>query len=420
MVLPKLRYRLGLLVCLYCSQGIPFGFFSHALPPLLRSYGVDLKDIGFISLLAAPWALKFIWAPYVDQLGWQSLGHRKSWIVPMQVANVSVLLLIGLLNPQAIAGSTLYLLLFLLFLANWFAATQDIATDGLAVQILSPNERGLGNGVQVGAYRVGMVMGGGLVLVLIERTGWVGAFGGMAVCLMLLTVPVLLFKEPEYYPVAGKAGPANLWQLTTRFMRQKNMFYWILVVLCYKAADSFGSAMTKPMLVDQGISLEQIGWLSGVVGMISGIVGALFGGYLIPRVGRERALFYFGLVQAMSLLGYLYLAINPSVGFMVIAVVIGVEHFVGGMATAALFTLMMDACRPQVAGTDYTVQASIQVIVGGVLHAASGMFAQTFGYASHFGAAVVLGVLVLLPVILWARNLPEQQAVSWKNHLQQR
>lgn len=408
------RSKLALLFCLYFSQGLPFGFFSQALPPLLREQGVDLKSIGFISMLGVPWVLKFLWAPYVDQYGSARFGHHKSWIVPLQGLSMGVLLLVSLLKPDTLAGDGLYWLLFLLFLSHLFAATQDIATDALAVQTLSSSERGMGNGVQVAAYRVGMVFGGGLILVLIDRLGWSSTFVVMALCLGLVTLPIFFYQENTHSPVKGKAGPANVGQIFVRFLRQKNMIYWVAVVLVYKSADSFGSAMSKPLLVDIGLSLEQIGWLAGTLGMVAAIVGALFGGYCVPKLGRVRALFYFGLLQALSFSGYWWIALgHESLNWVMVVTLF--EHFTGGMATAALFTLMMDACRPQVAGTDYTVQASIQVAVGGLLHLVSGLYAEWFGYAAHFATALVLGLALLAIVVVWSRHIPEQQRLAWKN-----
>lgn len=400
-----LTWRLTLLSCLYFSQGLPFGFFSQAIPPILREYQVDLQIIGLISLLGIPWALKFLWAPYVDQFGSERLGRHKSWILPMQAGFAGLMVAIAFFDPDSIAGNGLYYLLMLLFLINLFAATQDIATDGLAVQTLAPNERGLGNSVQVGAYRVGMLFGGGLLLVLLDSMSWTAAFFFMALALILVSLPVLAHQEQSDFPVKGKAGAASIWALFTRFLRQPNVIRWLVVVTFYKVADSMGSAMAKPFLVDAGLDLGTIGWLSAGLGMVSSIVGAVVAGLLIPYLGRVKALLYFGLVQAASFLGYAWLAALPEPSVQQVAWVTGIEHFTGGMATVALFTAMMDACRPQVAGTDYTVQASIQVTVGGLLHALSGFFAAWFGYQAHFLVASAMGILVLIPVLWWAKGI---------------
>jgi len=409
-----LLYRLGILFCLYFSQGVPFGFFSHALPPLLRSYGVNLEVIGIVSALAAPWALKFMWAPVLDRFGSIRYGFRKSWIIPLQGCFVGVLVLISMVDPEGFRGGAYNMLFFLLFLSNLVAATQDIATDGMAVEILSPAERGPGNGVQVAGYRVGMMLGGGVVLILLDYLGWAMAFYCLAVLIILATVPVLVYREPPLPRARPHTEPRHLFYTFLDFIRQPRIWPWILVVALYKAGDAFGSGMTKPMLIDSGLSVVTVGWLSGVVGMVAGIAGALTGGFIILRLGRVRALLWFGLFQALSILGY-YLIARGETGLPFICVVSVFEHFIGGMATAALFTLMMDACRVGYAGTDYTVQASIQVIVAGGLHMLSGFSAGYLGYEVHFMLSFAISLIILGFVLFWAKYIPVSQQNNWKN-----
>lgn len=409
----SLAYRLGLLSCLYFSQGLPFGFLSQALPALLRSYEVSLEKIGLVSLVAIPWALKFLWAPLVDHYGSKRFGRRKSWIIPMQVSFMGCLLILGMLDPTTLAGDGFYALLVILFVSNLVASTQDIATDGLAVSSLPPAERGLANGIQVAGYRVGMLFGGAVILILLDHIGWLSTFAVLAMLIFLVSLPVWFFAESTASESGlDHEGPRNVFTLALQFIRQPGMWAWVLVIVCYKAGDSFGSAMSKPLLIDLGYSLEQVGWISGGVGMAAGIGGALLGGWLVPRFGRVQSLLVFGVAQTLSLLGFWWLAGN---GGEVVAVtwVIAVEHLFGGMSTAALFTLMMDACRRPLAGTDYTMQASVQVVVAGLLHSFSGFSASALGYEVHFIIAFGLGVLAMLPILIWLRQVPGIQRAAW-------
>ena len=408
----SLPFRLGLLSCLYFSQGLPFGFMSQALPALLRSYDVSLEKIGLVSLVALPWALKFLWAPYVDHYGSARFGRRKSWILPMQFGFMVCLLLLGLLDPDTLNATGFYWLLLILFLSNLIAATQDIATDGLAVSSLGPRERGLGNGVQVAGYRVGMLFGGAVILILLDRLGWLSTFVVLALMILLVSLPVWLLREPAATAELQHDSPRNVFALALQFVRQPGMWAWVLVVVFYKVGDSYGSAMTKPLLIDLGYSLEQVGWISGGIGMGAGIGGALFGGWLVPRIGRVQALVGFGLLQAFSLLGFWWLAAHDA-GLEWVTAVVALEHLSGGMSAAALFTLMMDACRRPLAGTDYTLQASVQVVMAGVLHSASGFGASAWGYEVHFMAYFAMGVLALLPVLFWLPRVPQVQRDSW-------
>lgn len=380
---------------------------------MLRSYQVDLDKIGLVSLVALPWAFKFLWAPYVDHYGSSRVGRRKSWILPLQFGFFLCLLGLAFIDPESLNGTGFYFLLIVLFLSNLIAATQDIATDGLAVASLPPKERGLANGIQVGGYRIGMLFGGGVVLIMMEHMGWFNSFALMALLILLVTIPVLLFDESA---VAGEPlqhdSPRHVFQLFKEFVRQPGMWGWIAVISFYKIGDSFGSAMSKPLLIDLGLTLEQVGWVSGGGGMAAGISGALIGGWWVPRLGRVKALVGFGVLQALSLLGYWWLSVSPMQIDAVLVVTV-IEHFVGGMTAAALFTLMMDACRHPLAGTDYTIQASIQVMMAGAMHTVSGFSAKWFGYEVHFLMAFALGTIALLPIALWLRTVPEIQQQAW-------
>ena len=242
--------KLGLLGCLYFSQGLPFGFFTQALPVLLRKQGLSLGEIGLSSLLVVPWALKFLWAPVVDRWSVARVGRRKSWIVPLQLGAVVVL---ALLAPSVVSQS-MPLLMTAILLLNLLAATQDIATDGLAIDMLAPAERGLGNGLQVAGYRVGMIVGGGALLILHDRLGWSRTFLAMAALTALATVPIAAAREPARTPaVAARSRSAP------HFLRRPGAARLLLLLAAYKAGDAFATGMLRPFLADAGLTLADIG-----------------------------------------------------------------------------------------------------------------------------------------------------------------
>jgi predicted permease len=145
--------KFGLLTSLYIAQGLPFGFFSQALPALLREKGIGLETIGLGALLALPWAAKWLWAPWLDKYQ----NHRQ-WIIVANVIAIFACLLLGGFDLAELAGEKLWMLYFAFFLLNLTAASQDIATDAIAVMQLTEAERGIGNGIQVAGYRVGMIL----------------------------------------------------------------------------------------------------------------------------------------------------------------------------------------------------------------------------------------------------------------------
>jgi MFS transporter, PAT family, beta-lactamase induction signal transducer AmpG len=378
------RGKLLLLGALYFSQGLPFGFFTQGLPVILRQRGYSLGAIGLSGLLAAPWALKWLWAPFVDRTYGARFGRRKSWIVPLQLLTVALLLGLALVG----ALSSMRVLLGAILLLNLLAATQDIATDGLAVELLSENERGLGNGLQVAGYRFGMIVGGGALLILHERMGDAGTFAAMALLTLLATLPVLRVHEPSLLSAPTPSVEVAHW------LRRPGSLRILLLLVVYKAGDAFATSMLRPFLADSGLTLADIGWLLGTVGFLAGLCGALAGGALLNRVGRKRALLGFGFLQALTVGAYAYLAFAKLHGLALYALC-GAEHFASGMATAALFTCMMDWSSEHSSGSDYTVQASAVVIASGVAGAVAGFSAQALGYVGHFGLATLLALSAL-------------------------
>lgn len=385
----NLLRKFGLLSALYFAQGLPYGFFTQALPALLRREGASLPAIGASSLLALPWALKFLWAPLVDRHHAPAWGRRRTWILPLQLA--AVLVLVGL--AAFARAQDLTAMMVAVLVLNLLAATQDIATDALAVDLLAPHERGVANGLQVAGYRAGMIIGGGVLLILYERLGTVGTFGGMAALLLLSTVPIALFREG---PAPEPIGPLSPGQGPPHFLRREGAPRLLLLVVVYKAGEAFASGMIRPFLTDLGLELEDLGWLLGTVGFVAGLLGALAGGALAEYWGRRAALVRLGMVQAAAVASYAGVAFGsgrPPLSLLYGAVAF--EHFASGMATAALFTTMMDFSRQEVGATDYTVQASAVVIATGAAASLSGVSAEALGYPLHFAVATALALVAV-------------------------
>ncbi|SCY23876.1 MFS transporter [Pseudomonas flexibilis] len=395
---------LTLLAALYVAQGLPSGLMAHALPVLLRQQGVDLALISLLKLLALPWLLKVLWAPWIDRLGGSPLGHRRGWILPLQ-AGVALLLIVLAWLPQAqLFGPWLPLLLGLLLLINLAAATQDVATDGLTVRLLPERWRGLGNSLQVGGYKVGMLAGGSGLLLVADDLGWRWTLLALGLLVLLLLIPLLRFPERRVLPFhaecAEPAGVTLPWRHYRGLLVLPGMGLWLLVLLSFKLGDALGSPMIKPMLVDQGWGAAALGQLT-LLSSLLGIGGALAGGWLYGRIGVLRALLLGGLLQAIGIAG-MALLIGQAEVASVYAVAL-FEQFADGLSTVVLFAAMMRQCRAEHEGADFTLQASVQLLLGGIVGAFSGVLAKLLGYPGLFLLAGGLGVMAL-GVVLTARG----------------
>ncbi|MEM1248223.1 MAG: MFS transporter [Acidobacteriota bacterium] len=395
---PSYARRLVLLAALYVSQAVPLGFFIVAVPAVLRSRGLSLESVGLLGALALPWLLKFLWAPLVDRYG-AARGHYRSWILPLQTACVVSVLAIAFVDLDGgmpwlfVAGAAFML----------FSATQDIAADGLAVSVLQPSERGVANGVQVGGYYLGQIAGGGVVLLLYSSFGWTPAVLFMALLLGLAMIPVWSYPEPER--PAGAPSERTDFAALKRFFARPGAGLWALVLVLFRAGEAMALTMFNPLLVDRGLALDQIGLALGVVGSLGSLAGALLGGLLLQRLGRRVSLVVFGVFQSLALLGYL----APARGFVEmvwVMPVVAVAACAGGLATAALYTCMMDRCDPRTPATDFTLQQSLAAIGPMIGATTSGVLAAAIGYELLFVlssaivvAAVALVVLRLTPSV---------------------
>lgn len=402
---PARRYKITLLTSLYLAQGLPYGFFTQALPVLLRDAGFSLKAISATSLLALPWALKFLWAPFVDHR-----GTRKRWLLPLQSAAVLGALLLATLD----LGRDFLPILVAAFLFNAIAACQDVATDGLAVRMLDARERGLANGIQVGAYRAGMILGGGLLLWIFARTSWSTMFLCMAGLLALTVLPVLPLREPPRPATAPRPAAALAVGWMVR-LRVPGMFAFIALICFYKFGDSMVASLVGPFLRDSGLSKETIALMKGTVGSLASLAGAALGGWVAFRLGRRRALLFCGLAQTASLLCYVAAAAGLGGLAMLWAATVA-EHLLGTLATVALFTLMMDASDPEHAGTDYTLLACAIVFAQGLANFTAASIGDATGYLASFVAGTLVsgvGCLVLV-ACLDARRGPERLQGAWR------
>jgi len=384
--------KIIMLFLLYLSQGLPFGFQATALPVFLREQGISLTVIGFIGALAAPWMLKPLWAPLVDRFWSGRFGKRKSWIIPLQL-----LLLISILWASTLSPSTdLQYLLIAVFMMNLAAATQDIAVDGLAVDILAEQDLGHGNAAQVVGYKTGMVLSGGILVWMSAYTGWSGLFLVMAGVTVLPLIAVLLYRESVSTgrdAAVHNTFPEILLALKSAFT-VPGAVPLVVFIATYKLGESMIDVMFKPFLVDSGFPAHLIGLWVGTWGMIASLAGSLAGGFLASRITIVRALFIAFLMRIIPLCGELALTCFQPDAVMVVAVTVG-EHLFGGILTTVMFAFMMSRVNREIGATHYTVLAGIEVFGKSPGAWASGILAEIIGYQGLFAGGIILSILVL-------------------------
>lgn len=389
-------YKITLLIALYMAQGLPFGFFTLALPVLLREAGYSLTQISLLSFVALPWVLKFLWAPFLDHT-----GTRRVWLLGFQLTSIVGALLL----TQADPSHGLMVLIVAAFAFNILAASQDVITDGLAVRMLDTKERGLANAIQVGAYRFGMILGGGLLLSVFARTNWQVTFVCMAGLLVLTVLPTFFLKETANNTGGATYSGGELLIGWLQRLMQPGILWFAAIIFLYRFGDQMVATLLGPFLIDQGMNKEAIALMKGTVGSATSLFGALLGGWLAYSAGRRTAVLTSGIAQAASYTLYIVAALGMGGVSLLWAATI-CEGVIGTMATVALFTLMMDASDPEHAGTDYTLFASLVVIMGPIGNVSGAAVADAIGYASAFTLGSILALLGTLLVVRMLDHKP--------------
>lgn len=449
----KMHATFGLLITLYLAQGLPLGFITQALPAILREYQVSLQTIGWTGILLAPWALKFLWAPAVDKFYNQNMGQSRSWILPMQLLSALLLCIIAFITPDdLVKPETMRILFMVLFFLNLCGANHDIASDAFSTRTLENASYSTGSSAQVIGYRMGLIFGGGVFLMIMDFLSWQTSFLLLAGFILLNTIPILLHKEPNWqaphtidhsndkgdkviasetnFPVyveehlheqnnKGNTGLAWLKEQFGYFWHNKEMRAWLLVICTFKIADGLSSGMVKPMMTDMGITLKEIGLWGSVLGSASSLVGAGLAAILMKHISRTTALIGFNLLQAITtgfyaLCAYYFeqsqLGQGAQLPNWVIYFANGIEHMAAAMALVAMLSTVMYYARIKQAGSDFTFQVCMLAFISGNGHILSGYVAEGVGYTGLFVISMVVGFKMLLPLFYWKSFFNEKPA----------
>lgn len=298
-------------------------------------------------------------------------------------------------------------LAFLALFSSTLAATQDVATDGYAVEMLPPELRGFGSSWRIGGYWIGMLAGSGGLLLLQAQFGLLSAMAMLCGFILLVCLCVALKPEPIHPAAKMRAAPSLL-----KTLRRADIRRMLLIIVLYRFGDAFGTATIAPYLVDIGLTTADIGWLLGTAGVGFAFAGCLVGGMLMRPLGRRRALLFFGGMQVITGAGLLAIVVISTKSLIVLTAIVGLGYFAVSLAFIALYTIMMDLCSTDQPSTDFTVQACIGNLIGIMASSVSGFSVASFGYQGHFALALVLTIGGLLGVAWLLFSSSRRDAVS--------
>jgi len=399
-----------MLICVFTgfSSGLPLYLLFNLLPAWLRSEHVDLKTIGLFALIQFPYTWKFLWSPLLDRYVVPMLGRRRGWMLLTQLGLLAVIAAMGAFSPQ----SELRIIAYIATLLAFLSATQDIVLDAYRRELLADNELGMGSAVHVNAYRIAGLVPGSLSLILSDMLPWNMVFVVTALFMLPGIAMTLMVKEPVNN-AAPKTLRAAVIEPFREFIQRQGWrsALWILAFLFfYKLGDSMCTALATPFYLDMGFSKTDIGLIAKNAGLWPAVIGGMLGGLWMLKIGINRALWLFGVVQLLSILGFAWLA---AVGYhseiavlerAQLALVIGLEALGVGLGTVAFVAFIARSTHPAYTATQFALFTSLMAVPRTFANAATGWLVEGMGWTGFFLLCAVLavpGMLLLLKVAPW-------------------
>jgi PAT family beta-lactamase induction signal transducer AmpG len=294
----------------------------------------------------------------------------------------------------------LFLVCFWAFLIALFSASQDVVLDAYRREIMPDDELGLASSLYVNGYRLAMLVSGAFALFLADHNPWKNVYQYMS----LLMLPAILFtfiapKEEGLIKSPRSLNEAIFGPLKDFFTR-KGAWVVLLFILLYKVGDSMASNMTTPFILQIGYSKTDIATVAKTFGMIATMLGGLLGGVMMLRYNMKWSLIFFGILQAVSTLGFSALPSLPM-ELSSLALVIAFENLASGMGTSAYAAYMASMTNKQFTATQYALLTALMGIPRVILASPTGRMAEVLGWEMFFVVCTIVavpGLLLLIPV----------------------
>ena len=399
-----------MLICIFTgfSSGLPLYILVSLLPAWLRSEGVNLKAIGLFALINLPFTWKFLWAPFFDRYI-PPLGRRRGWLLISQVLLLLSIPVFGTFSPKLDIWTIAYLATVVAF----FSASQDIVLDAYRRELLIDNELGLGNAVHVNAYKIAGLIPGSLSLILADRMAWSSVFMITALFMIPGILMTIFVAEPALKDGRPKTLKAAVVEPFNEFIGRNGMQTALLIlafIFLYKLGDSMATALATPFYLDMGFSKTEIGLIAKNAGLWPSVIGGLLGGVWMFKLGINRALWIFGFVQMIAILGFAFLS-TVGHSLLWLGVVIGIEALGVGLGTAAFVAYIAHTTHPLYTATQFALFTSLAAVPRTFANAATGYLVESLGWFKFFILCFLLaipGMLLLLKVAPW-NNIKENE-----------
>ncbi|NCF25420.1 MAG: MFS transporter [Gammaproteobacteria bacterium] len=396
-----------MLICVFTgfTSGLPLYILIQLVPAWLRTEGVGLAEIGFFALIQFPYTWKFLWSPLMDRFTLPFLGHRRGWMLITQLALFASIATLGFINP----GLSIWTVAYLSAAVAFFSASQDIVLDAYRRELLPDVELGLGNAIHVQAYRLSGLVPGALALILADQMPWHTVFTIVAAFMFVGIVLTLSVSEAIAEPKPPQTIRAAVIEPFREFLGRagvRSAMYVLAFLFLYKLGDNMATALQSPFFIDVGFTLTQIGTVAKFSSLTAAIVGGVVGGLIMVKLSINRALWAFGVVQIVSILGFAALSvIGPNLWMLGFAVAF--EYLGVGLGTAALTAFIARSTHVAFAATQFALFTALAATPRTLASAITGVIVEQTGWTNFFLLCTVLavpGMLLLRKVAPWSED----------------
>lgn len=392
------------LICVFTgfTSGLPLYVLIQLVPAWLRVEGVGLAEIGFFALVGFPYTWKFIWSPVMDRYTLPFLGRRRGWMLVTQLALLASIGSMGFIKPEL----SIWVVAYLAAAVAFFSASQDIVLDAYRRELLPDAELGIGNAVHVQAYRLAGLVPGSLALILADHLPWHTVFVIVALFMGVGLILTLAIQEAISDPTPPRTLREAIVEPFKEFVRRSGLRNAVLILafmFLYKLGDNMATALQTPFFVDMGFSLTEIGSVAKLAALIAATVGGLFGGVVMIKLGINRALWIFGVVQVVSILGFALLSVVGN-NLWMLGAANGFEYLGVGLGTAAFTAFIARTTNPVFAATQFALFTALTAVPRTLANAVTGIIVEHVGWTSFFllcTALAIPGMLLLFKVAPW-------------------
>lgn len=390
--------RLFIVFLLGFSSGLPMALISSTLQAWYAESGMSVLATGALSLVGLPYVYRMFWGPILDRYSLFSLGKRRSWILTMQI-----LLLIGF-NVLAWFTPEQHpkLLAFIALILACFSATQDLAIDAQRTEYLPVTRHALGASLAVFGYRLALLLSGGLALIMAHHFGWAFTYRFMGAMMVIGMFAVLWSDEPSSEIPEKTDFASSFINPVKEFIARPGIIYLLVFIFCYKLGEAFTtttSGIVMPFLIQGlGFSLETIAYINKMLGIGSILVGGLTAGFILMRYSLYRALLFFGLLQALTNVFFVALALVGK-NVVLLGIAVCLDNFAAGMGSTALVALFMRLVDKRFTGTQFSMLMAFSTLPRILSGPVAASIQMSIGWVGLYQLSVVCA-LFFIPFLL--------------------